>query len=164
MARAGWRPRLREPQRRRMAVGWQTSGHRADHPLRHRRPTTRRGSARCLPSAVTACCSGLILRRWPTTSSSSPTPCGGWRKAGAGRQGLRRQLRGVPRRERYRQPRIGCAQSDRRGWLFSPDRGTIIDGIVNGRGSVMPAWSARLDDATIKALAVYVHGLGGGEK
>ncbi len=49
-------------------------------------------------------------------------------------------------------------------WLFSPDRDTIIDGMVNGRGSVMPAWSARLDDATIKALAVYVHGLGGGEK
>lgn len=49
-------------------------------------------------------------------------------------------------------------------WLFSPDRDTIIEGIVNGRGSVMPAWSERLDDATIKALTVYVHGLGGGEK
>lgn len=49
-------------------------------------------------------------------------------------------------------------------WLFSPDRNTIVDGIVNGRGSVMPGWSARLDDATIKALTVYVHGLGGGEK
>jgi cytochrome c oxidase cbb3-type subunit 3 len=29
---------------------------------------------------------------------------------------------------------------------------------------VMPAWSARLDDSTIKALAVYVHTFGGGEK
>jgi cytochrome c oxidase cbb3-type subunit 3 len=28
---------------------------------------------------------------------------------------------------------------------------------------VMPAWAARLDDPTIKALAVYVHSFGGGE-
>ena len=27
----------------------------------------------------------------------------------------------------------------------------------------MPAWGGRLDDTTIKALAVYVHSLGGGE-
>jgi len=26
----------------------------------------------------------------------------------------------------------------------------------------MPAWGQRLDDATIKMLAVYVHSLGGG--
>jgi cytochrome c oxidase cbb3-type subunit 3 len=28
----------------------------------------------------------------------------------------------------------------------------------------MPAWAGRLDDSTIKALAVYVHTFGGGEK
>jgi cytochrome c oxidase cbb3-type subunit 3 len=28
---------------------------------------------------------------------------------------------------------------------------------------VMPAWAGRLDPATIKALAVYVHSLGGGQ-
>jgi cytochrome c oxidase cbb3-type subunit 3 len=28
----------------------------------------------------------------------------------------------------------------------------------------MPAWVGRVDDGTIKALAVYVHTLGGGEK
>jgi len=28
---------------------------------------------------------------------------------------------------------------------------------------VMPAWSARLGDTTVKELAVYVHSLGGGE-
>jgi len=27
----------------------------------------------------------------------------------------------------------------------------------------MPAWGGKLDDVTIKALAVYVHTLGGGE-
>jgi cytochrome c oxidase cbb3-type subunit 3 len=27
----------------------------------------------------------------------------------------------------------------------------------------MPAWNARLDPATIKAVTLYVHSLGGGE-
>jgi cytochrome c oxidase cbb3-type subunit 3 len=35
--------------------------------------------------------------------------------------------------------------------------------IVKPRHGVMPGWSHRLDDATIKQLAVYVHSLGGGE-
>jgi cytochrome c oxidase cbb3-type subunit 3 len=35
--------------------------------------------------------------------------------------------------------------------------------IVRPRQGVMPGWSHRLDDATIKQLAVYVHTLGGGE-
>jgi cytochrome c oxidase cbb3-type subunit 3 len=49
-------------------------------------------------------------------------------------------------------------------WLYGSDSATIFDGLWNGRGGVMPAWSTRLDDSTIKALAVYVHTLGGGEK
>jgi len=49
-------------------------------------------------------------------------------------------------------------------WLFGADKPTIMDVIVNGRGGVMPAWAGRLDDSTIKALAVYVHALGGGER
>lgn len=48
-------------------------------------------------------------------------------------------------------------------WLYAPDKKTIMEGIWNGRGGVMPAWGAKLDDVTIKALAVYVHTLGGGE-
>jgi cytochrome c oxidase cbb3-type subunit 3 len=48
-------------------------------------------------------------------------------------------------------------------WLYGSDRKTIIEGIKNGRGGVMPAWSARLDDVTIKALTAYVHSFGGGE-
>ena len=38
-----------------------------------------------------------------------------------------------------------------------------IETITNGRAGVMPAWVGRLDPATIKALAVYVHSLGGGQ-
>ncbi len=49
-------------------------------------------------------------------------------------------------------------------WLYASDKAAIVDGIWNGRGAVMPAWAGRLDDATIKALAVYVHTFGGGEK
>ena len=39
-----------------------------------------------------------------------------------------------------------------------------MEGITNGRGGIMPAWGGKLDDATIKALAVYVHTFGGGEQ
>jgi len=49
-------------------------------------------------------------------------------------------------------------------WLYGSDRQVIIDGLVNGRGAVMPAWVGRLDDTTIKALTAYVHAFGGGEK
>jgi cytochrome c oxidase cbb3-type subunit 3 len=49
-------------------------------------------------------------------------------------------------------------------WLYGSDKAAIVDGLWNGRGGVMPAWAARLDDSTVKALAVYVHTLGGGEK
>jgi cytochrome c oxidase cbb3-type subunit 3 len=49
-------------------------------------------------------------------------------------------------------------------WLYAPSRDAIIEGLMNGRGAVMPAWAPRLDDTTIKSLAVYVHSLGGGQK
>jgi cytochrome c oxidase cbb3-type subunit III len=48
-------------------------------------------------------------------------------------------------------------------WLYGSDEGTLIETISNGRAGVMPAWVERLDPATIKALAVYVHSLGGGK-
>lgn len=46
-------------------------------------------------------------------------------------------------------------------WLYGPDKAVIVEGLVNGRGGVMPAWTGRLDDTTIKALTLYVHSLGG---
>ncbi|MCZ7643539.1 MAG: cytochrome-c oxidase, cbb3-type subunit III [Pseudorhodoplanes sp.] len=49
-------------------------------------------------------------------------------------------------------------------WLYGSSKDTIVEGLMNGRGAVMPAWNQRLDDTTIKALTVYVHTLGGGEK
>jgi cytochrome c oxidase cbb3-type subunit 3 len=49
-------------------------------------------------------------------------------------------------------------------WLYGSDKSAIVESLWNGRGGVMPAWADRLDDVTIKALAVYVHSFGGGEK
>ena len=49
-------------------------------------------------------------------------------------------------------------------WLYGSDKATIVQGLVNGRGGVMPAWQGRLSEPTIKALAVYVYTFGGGEK
>ena len=48
-------------------------------------------------------------------------------------------------------------------WLFGGSEAAIYNTIYNARNSHMPAWQDRLDDASIKALAVYVHTLGGGE-
>jgi cytochrome c oxidase cbb3-type subunit 3 len=48
-------------------------------------------------------------------------------------------------------------------WIYGGDKAALVETITNGRAGVMPAWAKRLDDATIKQLAVYVHNLGGGK-
>ena len=48
-------------------------------------------------------------------------------------------------------------------WLYGGTLEQVKAQIARPRMGVMPAWSHRLDDATIKQLAVYVHSLGGGE-
>jgi cytochrome c oxidase cbb3-type subunit III len=48
-------------------------------------------------------------------------------------------------------------------WIYGGDKATIVESIRNARAGAMPAWSERLDDATVKMLAVYVHALGGGK-
>ena len=48
-------------------------------------------------------------------------------------------------------------------WLFGGDAEAIRTTINTGRSGVMPHWGGRLDPATIKMLAAYVHSLGGGE-
>jgi cytochrome c oxidase cbb3-type subunit 3 len=58
---------------------------------------------------------------------------------------------------------LGAPSLADRIWLYGPTEANIIETITNGRGGVMPAWHDRLDPATIKALAVYVHSLGGGK-
>jgi len=48
-------------------------------------------------------------------------------------------------------------------WLYGGDKATVVETITNSRSGMMPAWSERLDPATVKELAIYVHSLGGGE-
>jgi cytochrome c oxidase cbb3-type subunit 3 len=48
-------------------------------------------------------------------------------------------------------------------WLYAGDKGTVVETIHASRSGMMPAWEGRLDAATIKELAIYVHALGGGE-
>ncbi|NEW89642.1 MULTISPECIES: cytochrome-c oxidase, cbb3-type subunit III [Rhodopseudomonas] len=58
---------------------------------------------------------------------------------------------------------LGAPNLTDRIWLYGSDEATIIDTVTNGRAGVMPAWIGRLDPTTIKAMAVYVHSLGGGK-
>jgi cytochrome c oxidase cbb3-type subunit 3 len=47
--------------------------------------------------------------------------------------------------------------------LYGGDFKDLIQTITFARNSTMPAWGARLDPVTIKALAVFVHSLGAGQ-
>jgi cytochrome c oxidase cbb3-type subunit III len=48
-------------------------------------------------------------------------------------------------------------------WLYGGEASQITAQIHRPRLGVMPNWQGRLDDTTIKMLAVYVHSLGGGQ-
>jgi len=59
---------------------------------------------------------------------------------------------------------IGAPDLTDQIWLYGSGQDVIVEGLINGRGAMMPHWAPRLDDTTIKSLAVYVHTLGGGQK
>ena len=48
-------------------------------------------------------------------------------------------------------------------WLYGGDADAIHATVQNSRQGVMPRWGDKLDKATIRMLAAYVHSLGGGE-
>jgi cytochrome c oxidase cbb3-type subunit III len=48
-------------------------------------------------------------------------------------------------------------------WLYGSSKAEIMQQIHQPRHGVMPAWEGRLTPEVLKSLAVYVHGLGGGE-
>jgi cytochrome c oxidase cbb3-type subunit 3 len=48
-------------------------------------------------------------------------------------------------------------------WLYGGEKEDILFTVNYARNGVMPYWSNRLEPATIKQLALYVHSLGGGE-
>ncbi|MDK1376804.1 MULTISPECIES: cytochrome-c oxidase, cbb3-type subunit III [unclassified Sinorhizobium] len=49
-------------------------------------------------------------------------------------------------------------------WLYGGTRDAVIRQITQPKMGQMPTWESRLDEGTIRMLAVYVHTLGGGEK
>ncbi|MCK4712321.1 MAG: cytochrome-c oxidase, cbb3-type subunit III [Marinosulfonomonas sp.] len=48
-------------------------------------------------------------------------------------------------------------------WLYGGDAETIRETVSFARFGVMPTWAARLSESDIRAVAAYVHQLGGGE-
>jgi cytochrome c oxidase cbb3-type subunit 3 len=57
---------------------------------------------------------------------------------------------------------MGSANLTTKVWQYGSDMSDLTYTITNARNSTMPAWGQRLDPATIKSLAIYVHSLGGG--
>ena len=48
-------------------------------------------------------------------------------------------------------------------WLYGGDYAALSETVHNSRFGVMPDWNERLSEAQIRAVATYVHQLGGGE-
>ncbi|WP_224816148.1 cytochrome-c oxidase, cbb3-type subunit III [Hasllibacter sp. MH4015] len=48
-------------------------------------------------------------------------------------------------------------------WLYGGSPEAIEETVRHSRFGVMPAWSGRLSEAEVRATAIYVHSLGGGE-
>ena len=58
---------------------------------------------------------------------------------------------------------LGAPRLASRVHLYGDTRDGIASQVTLPRQGVMPNWNARLDPATIKAVTLYVHALGGGE-
>ncbi|MDW3224476.1 MAG: cytochrome-c oxidase, cbb3-type subunit III [Paracoccaceae bacterium] len=48
-------------------------------------------------------------------------------------------------------------------WLYGGDADSLTETVTYSRYGVMPPWTQRLSEAEIRAVALYVHQLGGGE-
>ena len=58
---------------------------------------------------------------------------------------------------------LGAPALDDAIWLYGGDKAAVEQQVTKPRHGVMPTWSGRLDEVSIKLLSVYVHSLGGGE-
>jgi cytochrome c oxidase cbb3-type subunit 3 len=61
------------------------------------------------------------------------------------------------------EPALGAPNLTDNIWLYGGSLETVTETIYQGRGGVMPAFVDRLDEPSVKSLAVYVHSLGGGQ-
>ncbi|MCX7567327.1 cytochrome-c oxidase, cbb3-type subunit III [Sulfitobacter sp. F26169L] len=60
-------------------------------------------------------------------------------------------------------PELGAPNLADAIWLYGGDPVTLEETVRYSRFGVMPAWGQRLSDEDVRAVAVYVHNLGGGE-
>jgi cytochrome c oxidase cbb3-type subunit III len=60
-------------------------------------------------------------------------------------------------------PQVGAPPLATQSHLYEGTREAIVRQVTSPRQGVMPAWTYRFDDPTIKSLALYVHSLGGGQ-
>ena len=60
-------------------------------------------------------------------------------------------------------PDVGAPNLSDQIWLYGGTHAEISAQIWKPQLGAMPAWGLKLDDGTIKELAVYVHSLGGGQ-
>jgi cytochrome c oxidase cbb3-type subunit 3 len=58
---------------------------------------------------------------------------------------------------------VGAPNLTDKIWLYGGTKEDLIKTITYSRNGVMPSWVNRLDDTTIRELAIYIHSLGGGE-
>ena len=58
---------------------------------------------------------------------------------------------------------VGAPRLASRVHLYGDSREAIRSQVQAPRSGVMPNWDTRLDPATLKSVALYVHSLGGGE-
>ena len=94
----------------------------------------------------------------------------------AGLSGIETDPAGPEAHQTFLDNCAGCHGEDARGiaelgapdltdaiWLYEGSLASIEAQLIQSRHGMMPAWSEKLDEVTIKELAIYVHGLGGGQ-
>ena len=60
--------------------------------------------------------------------------------------------------------KVGAPNLTDKIWLYGNDKSDLFYTIYYAHAGVMPYWKGRLDEQTIRQLAIYVHSLGGGEQ
>jgi cytochrome c oxidase cbb3-type subunit 3 len=60
-------------------------------------------------------------------------------------------------------PALGAPNLSDAIWLYGGEKSELVSQIANPKHGNMPAWGGRLEEETVKMLAVYVHSLGGGQ-
>jgi cytochrome c oxidase cbb3-type subunit 3 len=60
-------------------------------------------------------------------------------------------------------PALGAPNLADAIWLYGGDVAALTRSVAQARYGVMPNWGGRLSEDEIRAVALYVHGLGGGQ-